>query len=231
MRHTIYTARGSKVKETLGPYDPLSGYLVNPPSSSLISNQVNWPSLREQEMNANFGLDVSAVTGWSKGVYTPTVAALTMSVSLLNGIAQGTAPGQRIGNVINMDRVLWGNFGVAAATLSSWVVYDKGCNGAFPSLTNANNQVLSIDNANGALLARPDLNTVNLLYRDRFIILANYVDGTVDLNDMQSVPLHGLPTVYSDSGSTIASIRSGALYLITCASTGYETQYLTTFSE
>jgi len=158
------------------------------------------------------GINMASITGWFKQtVATTALPANSMSVYLLNGVPQGAGPGQRVGNEIYMERLLIG--GVNNGT-EAWLVYDCGTNGALPSVTDANNLIFSVDNANTARAASGDGNTPNLLYRDRFKILATWNGGDFDLSDMQSVPLFGLSTVFNGSGSTVASIQTGGLYLV-----------------
>lgn len=182
------------------------------------------------EDNATFGINMATITGWFKqSVAVGAAAAGTMACYLLNGIPQGAGPGQRVGNEIYMERLLIG--GVNAGS-ECWLVYDAGTNGALPSVTDANNQIFSIDGANTARAASGDSNTPNLFYRDRFRILATWNGGDFDLADMQSVPLFGLTTVYNGSGSTVASIQTGGLYLVVAVnSTAGTAQMLLTFSD
>lgn len=216
--------------EYQGPYDEKTSYLVNGTSGQR-SAQSCWPDLKSMIVNANNGLDVDAVTGWFKSSAALPTAANSMNAILLNGIAQGANPGQRIGNQIKMERLIFQSGFGAGATAEGWLVYDGGTQGALPSITNANNIVFSIDNAVAGSVNNGDGNTPNLLYRDRFKILATWNGGEFASADPQSVPLFDLPTTYTDAGATVASIKTGGLYYIAATTSATTPVWLLTFND
>jgi len=224
-RFLPYRKKGIEYQD---PYDEKTSYLVNGASVQR-SAQNCWSDLKSMMVNASNGLDVEAVTGWFKASGAPPAVANSMNILLLNGIAQGANPGQRIGNQIKMERLI---FAGAGAGTESWLVYDAGTQGALPSVTNANNLIFSNDNASGAAVAAADGNTQNLLYRDRFKILAMWNGGEFDASDSQSVPLFDLPTIYTDAGATVASIKTGGLYYVLAnIGTGSNASWLLTFKD
>lgn len=141
------------------------------------------------------------------------------SVTLLNGMTQGTSQSTRIGNKISMTSVQFrlAAFNGATTTQSPimrfLVVYDKQTNAATPAITDI-------------LVASTVVSPMNLANRDRFVVLAEETfrpDNT--FNDTAAVAEFSeykarylklrLDTIYNNtSGGTVADIQTGALWFI-----------------
>jgi len=139
------------------------------------------------------------------------------AITLLNGIAQGTAVGQRIGRktVLKSLLVRW--------QISTWqgvtrilVVYDHNPNGALPLIADilTNPGVLGINAPN------------NLGNSDRFLILKDFYPGkdfsltmgaTASIGDsfFIKLPDGGLQNQWTDATTgTIADVTTGAIYIM-----------------
>lgn len=184
------------------------------PSQMTTANRWAGPSLRApQERKV---IDIAP--------FTDTVTGAAPAVYLLNGVATGDDFTDRDGRRIMMKYLFfrWSVNKNNAATIGGnfrlSIVYDKQANGAAPAYTD-------IFAANAAL------SHTNLNNRSRFQILYNEF---VCLQDSQAatnggpscaqremfVPLN-LDTQFSGTGATVASIATGALYLVyNCDITG-----------
>lgn len=134
----------------------------------------------------------------------------TGTITLLNGITQGSDIINRVGNRIDVVSILIrGSVAVGATPTSAtyrWlVVYDKQANAATPLITD----VLTAISLSGVN---------NLANRDRFVI---YLDktGQLEATDKTTEPIKeyiecNLETTYNGTGATSAAIATGALYFI-----------------
>ena len=149
--------------------------------------------------------DLSAITGFDT----------TGSVTLLNGIAQGTDYNTRIGRKFTM-KTLYCRMslqpGATAANIALArfiVVYDRQSNGAAPLITDV-------------LTAINDSSLNNLTNRDRFVIITDKVYKVGLSTSMESgrqvwkkYLKCNLEVTNGGTGATIASIQTGSLYLLT----------------
>lgn len=146
----------------------------------------------------------------------------TGTVTLINGVATGTDFTDRVGRKIIMRSVYVRGiiFPDDFSTLNSlariMLVYDMQANGAAPAITDI-------------LKSATSVSQLNLNNRDRFRVLMDkqWVLGAIDNTATQSVA--GSPTVhalkkftrlnhevlFNGTGATVASIATGALYLVT----------------
>lgn len=153
----------------------------------------------------------------------PTAVPTAGSLTLLNGVAQGVAFTERVGRVMHMTSILLRLFITPDTTTSSqsgdfvraMIVYDSQSNSAAPAIAD----ILST-----ASFSAPN----NLNNRERFLILrdqffpltpTNYSAGDIVAGDPEVDCLEiamnlGLDTVFSGTGSTIASIQTGSLFLL-----------------
>lgn len=147
----------------------------------------------------------------------------TGSVTLLNGIATGTDYTDRVGRKVVIKSIYLRGFVLPVDTSTSnnlsrlILVYDKQPNGAAPAVTD----ILKSSTAQSQL---------NINNRDRFMILMDkqYAMGAYDATtgyigspSVQQVKKYkkcNLETIYGGTLSTIASINTGALYLVTIGS-------------
>lgn len=135
---------------------------------------------------------------------------------LLNGIDQGTDNTKRIGNIIKMHTIEINlTFSTSvASTVKISVVYDKQTNGSTFSLSD---YLLNITGVFPPWCLR------NLQNRNRFVTLKSYeidlapnVSGQAiqkSIKKFFKIP-KGVAGVYTGSGDTVASISSGAVYLV-----------------
>lgn len=149
--------------------------------------------------------DLSAITGFDT----------TGSVTLLNGIAQGTDYNTRIGRKFTM-KTLYVRMslqpGATAANIALArfiVVYDRQANGQAPAITDV-------------LTAVNDSSLNNLTNRDRFVIITDKVYKVGLSTSMESgrqifkkYLKCNLEVTNGGTGATIASIQTGSLYLLT----------------
>lgn len=149
-------------------------------------------------------------------VNTTVSANSTGSITLLNGVSQGTGATQRIGLRMNVDSIQWSLYltALSAATtqyVRMFLVWDKNPNGATPTVSAV------IDIAGGQY--------INLVNRDRFQILKMY--ETVLLGNNSSLITEATAKSFTgykklnvqtlhNSGTTgvIGDIQQGALWLI-----------------
>lgn len=90
------------------------------------------------------------------------------------------------------------------------VVYDNQTDGAAPTIAN----ILTAVGPNGLR---------NLDYRERFIILMDQI-WEINLTDypIRQIEMYrkvGLKSTYSGTGSSVASLATGGIFLITCGTT------------
>lgn len=136
-------------------------------------------------------------------------ALAATSITVVNGIATGTDYNTRIGREILMKsvylRLTAYNGTDQDAGIRIMLVYDKQPNGAAPAITD--------------LLVSGDLVSANNLNnKDRFVTISDRVRKISTASDRgffhkkyKSLQTH---TQYGNTGNTIASITSGALFLI-----------------
>lgn len=169
-----------------------------------------WETVEAQDLNTrgwfNTRIDgLSIITRYNSTSYTIN----TVNVLLLNGIAGGTDSDDRQGQKIILNQLFMRfNSGMVC-----YVVYDRQANGANPTLTAAEGNTFFTQNDTGAAWPTPFHNIIcpNYNSNNRLIWLAR-IPG-VQTTDF-TVDLQKLPTIYSGTDATIASIASGALYLV-----------------
>lgn len=150
--------------------------------------------------------DLSAITNFDT----------TGSVTLLNGVAQGTDFTQRVGRKFNMKSILLRlsiQPGSTATTnaLARWIiVYDKQTNATAPAITDI-------------IVAANESAANNLSNRDRFVIIYDKVVniGATGSNDNQRAFFRkykrcNMEVTNGGTGSTVGSIQTGALWFVTC---------------
>ncbi|AXF51970.1 MAG: coat protein/nuclear export [Cressdnaviricota sp.] len=189
----------TKGKTTLGPYTR-SGY------SGMGGRRGSYPELKV--------VDTALTT---------TIIPTTASITLLNGIATGTDYTNRIGRKIMIKSILFRTTLVpntssntpAGDTTRHMIIYDNQSNGAAPVIAD--------------ILQNSGINDpMNLNNRDRFRVLfdkyvtmeaAQYAAGTLTAGSpgARQVKLYkkcNLDQVFNNTGSTVASIQTGALYYV-----------------
>lgn len=156
---------------------------------------------------------------------------LSTNMTLLTGVAIGTDYNARIGR-----KVCWKSLYVQGMVLNEGtpvasslnriiVFYDKQPNGLTPIPTD----VLTAATASAPL---------NLSNRDRFVILMDkrYVTGAISLTATMAVSDHtvalvhkykklNLETIFEGTDATIASIRTGSIWLMTVGNNAVGTTY------
>jgi hypothetical protein len=136
-------------------------------------------------------------------------ALLAPSLLLVNGVATGTDYNNRIGREIAMKsvylRLSGANTVDQIAALRIMIVYDKQPNGTLPAITDI-------------LTAADTISPNNLNNKDRFITLSDQerqISTAADRGFTHVVYKKvGLPVQFSGTNATIASISTGAVYLI-----------------
>jgi len=147
--------------------------------------------------------DVTAVTINSTG-----------SVTLINGVAQGTDFTTRVGRKFNMKSILirfliyFGSTSILPSAVRWMIVYDKQANGAAPAVTDI-------------LDAATVTSNNNLSNRDRFLVVFDKIRvlGATAANDnsmfyVKKYKRMAMETTNSGTGATVGSISTGALYLV-----------------
>jgi hypothetical protein len=171
------------------------------PARVMIARSVHQPEIKYNNIEA------TAVNLAAAGYY-----------SLLNGIAAGTEPYQRVGRQIQMANyelrmgVSQVGGGLQSMPVRFMIVYDKQTNGA------TFNPAAILDNST----AIPNVwKQYNLDNRDRFVILrdeTSQINITTGEGSFPTFHLRGkidLPTIFNATGGgTITSITTGSLYLI-----------------
>lgn len=146
----------------------------------------------------------------------------------ITNIVQGSDFFNRIGNTIHIKSVQYkasfplSGSGPTAKTFRYLLVYDKQCNGAFPTRS-------TILNSQGYGCRYHSM--INSTYKDRFILLA---DKLVSLNNyalacycVADYIKIDMPARYSGTAGTIADCVSGAIYFIAYGYTaGTAVQYI-----
>lgn len=141
---------------------------------------------------------------------TQAVAALgAAGIILVNGVATGTDYNNRIGRETAMKsiylRLTGSNTVDQTAALRIMLVYDKQPNGVLPAITDV-------------LTAADILSPNNLNNKDRFITLSDQDKQISTAGDRGFTHVVykkvGLPCQFSGTGATIASISTGAVYII-----------------
>lgn len=148
----------------------------------------------------------------------------TGTVTVLNGMAQGTSQSTRIGNKITMRscylryRVTNSAATTGALMFRVMVIYDTQTNATTPALSD----ILQTGPAD------PTMRVMNLANRDRFKILyedtftpvGTVVSDTTGVTEFQEYRQKylklNLDTIYNNtSGGTVADIQTGGLFLVT----------------
>lgn len=178
------------------------------------------PSKSAPRKNERTGglLGMTAGTGSEKKYNDITIAITALplnsgaSITLLNGVIQGTDANQRVGR-----KAIWKSFLIrlvlslngttpATSTYRIMLVVDKQANAAAPAI--------------GDILATTDFTAVNnLANRARFVVLWDR-KGTCAVGGDNAMVVEelflrkDLTTIYSGTAATIGSIASGAVYLV-----------------
>lgn len=154
---------------------------------------------------------------------TTTIIPTTATITLLNGIATGTDYTNRIGRKITIKSILFRATVVpntssntpAGDTTRHMIIYDSQPNGAAPAIAD----ILQNSSINDPL---------NLNNRDRFRVLfdqyvtmeaAQYAAGTLTAGSpgARQIKLYkkcNLEQIFNNTGSTVASIQTGAVYYV-----------------
>lgn len=138
-------------------------------------------------------------------------ASTVGSITLVNGVAQGTDFTNRIGRRMNIKSVLVRGFATVGATATSgtyrWLlVWDRQPNAVACVITDV-------------LSATSTLGVQNLTNRERFVVLADKT-GWVESTQATQKPIKkylkcNLETTNGGTAATIGSIQTGALWFIT----------------
>jgi len=175
---------------------------------------------------------------------TTAVFNTTGTITLLNGIAEGSGFYNRIGRKIVL-KSLYITGAIAPVNTSAItqsycrliVIYDAQTNGAAPTWAN----VIQSYTAAGTPTSLY-IDQFNLDNRDRFRILADRrwdMPGTTgsalttvpagnsshDQTVKMYIKLRGLETQYKSSSSTVSDIATGSIYLLTCSDNSHGTNY------
>lgn len=142
----------------------------------------------------------------------------TGSVTLLNGVAQGTDFTNRVGRKFNTKSILIRMVITSGSTatanhIARWmIVYDKQVNGSLPAVT---------DILTSASISAPN----NLNNRDRFVVILDkqHNIGATGANDNAKVFMKKyrrchLETTNGGTAATIGSIQTGGLYFVAVGS-------------
>jgi len=134
----------------------------------------------------------------------------TGTITLINGIAQGTDFTNRVGRKFNMKSILIrGRISVGATpTGATWrlmLIYDKQTNGEAPVITD----IIDAIGMSGVQ---------NLSNRDRFVVImdkAGWVEATTKITmPFKKYKRCNLEVINGGTGATVGSIQTGALWLI-----------------
>lgn len=144
-------------------------------------------------------VDVQSTLGSAGGAWS--------TVTLLNGVAQGTSANTRIGRKVTITKLLlrWTCHASSSST-RFMVVYDHAPNGALPLITD----ILTLDQINGVN---------NLVNNDRFMILhdeyVNYQASALPVSGKWVYKGKPLQMIYTNStGGGISDIVVGAVYVM-----------------
>lgn len=150
------------------------------------------------------------------------VCDTTGTVTLMNGVAQGTDYTNRVGRkFVNLTVQLEGSIQPLDVTTGPtkcrvMVIYDKQPNGALPAITD----VLSASTSNAFM---------NLNNRDRFIVIANINETIGGVSNVATQSYAQSPnvvnvslykaikmeTINDGTGATVGDIQSGSIFLLT----------------
>lgn len=159
------------------------------------------------------------------------VTSNNASLTLINGISEGTGLSSRIGKVIKIDKIelqLIMNQGSFGQIFKYAIIYDKQTNGvsAIPS-----------DVFNAISSKYPPYALRNYQYKDRFVILKS---GCIELNPRLYNPASaivtgytsayisipkGVATTYLGTGSTVSDIANGSIFLYLTSTDLFGTSY------
>lgn len=156
----------------------------------------------------------------------------TFSITLLNGLAQGTTQNERIGN-----RVVFTNIGIQGSVEGNmdsagvcdpglcaiWLVYDKQPTGELPKAAD----FLQWGVAPVLGTGNPSSEFLNMANAQRFVVLKKYLktlgpwekgggNTGYAYNAVDTINWHlsvELQTLYDQVGDSIANITTGAIYL------------------
>lgn len=192
---------------------------------SLQAVQPTWDSTEQQELNARGWFDTKAkdiniITRYGSS----SLLMTTVNAILLNGIAAGSDNDERKGRTIYMNQLTF-RFSVQNTGHYLYIVYDRAPNGAAPDLTFGEGNTFFTNNDAGAAWPAGGVASQFVWPVDdndgRLTWLAGIRVNTENQNATTTVDLRRLPVQYSGTGNTIASITTGALYMVIVnASTG-----------
>lgn len=185
---------------------------------SLQAVQPTWDSIEQQELNARGWFDTKAkdiniITRYASS----SLAMTTVNAILLNGIAAGSDNDERKGRTIYMNQLTF-RFTCQNTGTYLYIVYDRAANGAAPDLTFGEGNTFFTNNDAGA--AWPGSGTASQFVwpvddnDGRLIWLAAIRTNAENQVATTTVDLHRLPVQYNGTGNTIASISTGALYMV-----------------
>lgn len=187
------------------------------------SIQPFWDSKKDQELNSNYWFEtepdgLNIITRFSTETFTSGVCYAT----LLNGTASGSDGDERKGRVITMHqlRIRWAVGNDVTGAGNVYIVYDKAPNGAAPDLTYGEGNTFFTNNDTGAAWPGANYLWPNHHNEGRLIWLGVGEHAASRPATVYTFDLRGLKTYYSGTGDTIASINTGALYLVTANGSG-----------
>lgn len=170
----------------------------------------------------------------------------TGTVTLLNGLVEGTDVVDRIGRRIFMKSIQvkgWlsfinpTDFNLAGSCQFARIllVYDKQTNGAAPAYTDVIQGLSSAGTATNTFLdfkSMPNMDRFTII-RDHSFMVPSEVFGQND-NEKQwhinwYIPLKGIPTMYNASNGNVADIKTGGLFMLSLGSSTF-TATPTTFT-
>lgn len=133
---------------------------------------------------------------------------------LINGIAQGSSPNNRIGRKITMKSLQLKYTAIVGATVRVLTVYDKQTNGILPA-------TIDILQGNSSVPPLADFNAMpNLSNGNRFVVISDEI-----MNDMYSTDVANgqcyrkinLETEYFNNiTGVISDISTGSIYIMMC---------------
>jgi len=185
------------------------------------------------------------------------VISTTDTLDLVNGIAVGANAYQRIGRSVKLHSMRFrgcilrtnSSGSTTGEFLRVLIVYDRQPNGAFPTYADIIQTIDSTGDGSAGPFDFPNLNN-----QERFLILREHCmqvpcSATAESSQSRAVnetiidqhqqfmfddyiKLDNLPSNYKDTGATISSVATGAIYVVTCgteavASAGCSLNYVT----
>lgn len=149
-------------------------------------------------------------------------SSYTGTYTLLNGVAQGTNQGQRIGMQLKnkyliLRLIMNQNAGFVGLSerIRVMLIWDKQPNGAAPTA----NQLLTITAAGQAFISPININAskrYRIVYDKLYSLQSRGGANNVAESKMITIKKNlKLNTKYMDTGATIASIQTNSLYLVT----------------